>query len=114
MTTLINIEVQQYSRHLLLPEIGLKGQEKLKASSVLIVGAGGLGSPLALYLAAVGIGRIGLVDYDTVDISNLHRQILYGKSSIGKSKLQEAAQRLRDLNPHVVIELHEVQLTSEN
>jgi len=114
MSTLSTIEIQQYSRHLLLPEIGLNGQEKLKESSVLVVGAGGLGSPLALYLAAAGVGTIGLVDYDTVDITNLHRQVLYGTSSVGKSKLKEAEQRLQDLNPYVTIQLHEELLTSEN
>ena len=112
--TLSQAEVHRYSRHLLLPEIGIEGQEKLKSSRVLLIGAGGLGSPLALYLAGAGVGTIGLVDYDTVDVSNLHRQVLYGENSVGKSKLNEAAERLRDLNSHVNIELHEVQLTSSN
>lgn len=107
-------EVQRYGRHLTLPEVGKAGQEKLKASSVLIVGAGGLGSPAAMYLAAAGIGRIGLVDFDTVEASNLQRQLLHGTSDVGRSKLASAQDRLRDLNPHVEIELHETQLTSEN
>jgi len=107
-------EVQRYGRHLTLPEVGKAGQEKLKASSVLIVGAGGLGSPAAMYLAAAGIGRIGLVDFDTVEASNLQRQLLHGTSDVGRSKLASARDRLKDLNPHVEVELHETRLTSEN
>ena len=107
-------EVQRYGRHLTLPEVGKSGQEKLKASSVLIVGAGGLGSPAAMYLAAAGIGRIGLVDFDTVEASNLQRQLLHGTSDVGRSKLASARDRLKDLNPHVEVELHETRLTSEN
>ncbi|MFO8098966.1 MAG: molybdopterin-synthase adenylyltransferase MoeB [Salinibacter sp.] len=107
-------ELQRYSRHLTLPEFGRKGQEKLKNSSVLLVGAGGLGSPAATYLAAAGIGRIGLVDFDTVEASNLQRQILYGTSDVGRPKLEAASERLEDLNPHVDIERHEVRLTSDN
>ena len=107
-------ELQRYSRHLSLPEFGKEGQEKLKNSSVLLVGAGGLGSPAATYLAAAGVGRIGLVDFDTVEASNLQRQILYGTSDVGRPKLEAAAERLQDLNPHVEVERHEVRLTSDN
>ena len=107
-------ELQRYSRHLTLPEFGREGQEKLKNSSVLLVGAGGLGSPAATYLAAAGVGRIGLVDFDTVEASNLQRQILYGTSDVGRPKLEAASERLEDLNPHVEVERHEVRLTSDN
>lgn len=114
MTTLSNDEINRYSRHLILPEVGPKGQEKLKSSSVLLVGAGGLGSPLALYLAAAGVGRIGIIDFDVVDVSNLQRQIIHGTSWIGKPKLESARARLTDLNPHIQLELIEDRLTSEN
>ena len=107
-------EVYRYSRHLLLPEVGVEGQQKLKGSSVLLVGAGGLGSPAALYLAAAGIGRIGIVDFDVVDASNLQRQVLHGTSAVGKPKLQSAVERLHDINPHVEIETYETRLTSQN
>ncbi|PSQ86476.1 MAG: molybdenum cofactor biosynthesis protein MoeB [Bacteroidetes bacterium QS_3_64_15] len=107
-------ELQRYSRHLTLPEFGREGQEELKNSSVLLVGAGGLGSPAATYLAAAGVGRIGLADFDEVEASNLQRQILYGTSDVGRPKLDAAAERLNDLNPHVEIERHEVRLTSDN
>ena len=107
-------ELLRYGRHLILPEVGLDGQRKLKASSVLVVGAGGLGSPLAIYLAAAGVGRIGLVDFDLVDESNLHRQILYGTSAVGQSKLASAAERLHDLNPEIEIRRYETRLTSAN
>jgi adenylyltransferase/sulfurtransferase len=107
-------ELQRYSRHLTLPEFGKEGQEKLKNASVLLVGAGGLGSPAATYLAAAGVGRIGLVDFDTVEASNLQRQILYGSSDVGRPKLEAASERLHDLNPHVEVERHEVRLTSDN
>jgi len=107
-------ELQRYSRHLTLPEFGKEGQEKLKNASVLLVGAGGLGSPAATYLAAAGVGRIGLVDFDTVEASNLQRQILYGTGDVGRPKLEAAAERLKDLNPHVEIERHELRLTSDN
>ncbi len=107
-------EVQRYSRHLILPEVGRAGQEKLKASSVLLVGAGGLGAPLAMYLAAAGVGRLGLVDFDRVETSNLQRQILYGTGDVGRPKLEAARERLRSLNPHVEVTLHETRLTSEN
>ena len=107
-------ELLRYGRHLILPEVGLEGQRRLKAASVAIVGAGGLGSPLALYLAAAGIGRLGLVDFDRVDASNLQRQILYGQSSLGEPKLEAARRRLADLNPDIVVETHETRLTSAN
>src|SRR6266545_8398601 len=99
--TLTPAERVRYSRHLLLPEVGLAGQEKLKRSRVLLVGAGGLGSPLALYLAAAGVGTLGLVDFDTVDVSNLQRQVIHGTKDVGRSKCQSAADALRDINPEV-------------
>lgn len=107
-------EVKRYSRHLIMPEVGMTGQKKLKASSVLLIGAGGLGSPLAMYLAAAGVGRIGLVDYDVVDYTNLQRQIIHGTKDVGRPKLQSAADRIRDINPHVQLDLYEVPLTSDN
>jgi adenylyltransferase/sulfurtransferase len=107
-------EVTRYSRHLLLPEVGVEGQRKLKAARVLLVGAGGLGSPAALYLAAAGVGTLGIVDFDTVDITNLHRQLLHGTSDVGRSKLASAIDRLREVNPHVVVEPHELRLSSAN
>ena len=107
-------ELQRYSRHLTLPEFGREGQEALKNASVLLVGAGGLGSPAATYLAAAGVGRIGLVDFDSVEASNLQRQILYGTSDVGRPKLEAASERLEDLNPHVEVERHELRLTSDN
>ena len=107
-------EILRYSRHLILPDVGLEGQKKLKAARVLLVGAGGLGSPAALYLAAAGIGTIGLVDFDVVDKTNLQRQILHGTSAVGTPKLESAAARLHDLNPNVHIEPFETRLTSEN
>ena len=107
-------ELRRYSRHLILPEVGVPGQERLKAASVLLVGAGGLGSPLALYLAAAGVGRLGLVDFDQVDESNLQRQILHGTSGLGRGKLDSARARLADINPHVVVETHETRLTRDN
>ena len=107
-------ELLRYGRHLILPEVGLQGQRRLKASSVLLVGAGGLGSPLALYLAAAGVGRIGIVDFDRVEESNLQRQVLYGAASLGRAKLEAAEARLADLNPHVQVEPHAARLTSAN
>jgi len=107
-------ERARYARHLILPEVGEAGQEKLKAGSVLVVGAGGLGSPVGLYLAAAGVGRIGLVDFDDVNASNLHRQVLYGTSDVGKPKLDAAKARLQDLNPDIAIETHGAALTSDN
>jgi adenylyltransferase/sulfurtransferase len=111
---LSNAEIRRYSRHLIMPEVTLEGQRRLKGASVLLVGAGGLGSPLALYVAAAGVGRIGIVDFDVVDESNLQRQVLHGQRSVGRPKLESARERLEDLNPHVVIETHETRLTSEN
>ena len=107
-------ELQRYSRHIILPDVGLEGQQKLKDAAVLLVGAGGLGSPLAMYLAAAGVGRLGIVDFDVVDVSNLQRQVLHGTSDIGRSKLASAADHLREINPHVALELHEAALTSKN
>ena len=107
-------EIRRYARHLILPEVGLEGQKKLKAARVLAVGAGGLGSPLALYLAAAGVGTIGLVDFDVVDESNLHRQILFGTADVGRPKLAAAAERLRGVNPNVRILPFEERLTSAN
>src|SRR5437588_3276313 len=107
-------EVARYSRHLIMPEVALEGQKRLKASSVLLIGAGGLGSPLGLYLAASGVGRIGLVDFDVVDFSNLQRQILHGTPDVGRPKLQSARDRLQAINPGVRIDLYETRLTSAN
>ena len=111
---LSHAEVLRYSRHLLLPEVGIGGQRKLKAARVLTVGAGGLGSPLSLYLAAAGVGTIGIVDFDAVDLTNLQRQILHGTSTLGHPKLDSAEARLTDLNPNVRIEKHETRLSSQN
>ncbi len=111
---LTNEQILRYSRHLILPEVGMVGQKKLRAASVLIIGAGGLGCPIALYLTAAGIGRLGLVDFDVVDRTNLQRQILYGESVVGTLKVEAAAERLKDLNPDVVVETYPVRLTSEN
>lgn len=112
--TLTPAELLRYSRHLLIPAIGEAGQLRLKRSSVLLIGAGALGSPAALYLAAAGVGRLGLVDADRVDASNLQRQILHGESWLGKPKLDSAAARLREVNPHITIVLHPVRFTPEN
>jgi len=107
-------ELQRYSRHLLMPEVTSEGQRRLKASRILSIGAGGLGSPAALYLAAAGVGTIGIVDFDEVDLSNLQRQILHGTKDIGRSKLESARDRLRDINPEIEIESHECRFSSEN
>lgn len=111
---LTNEEILRYSRHLIMPEVAMAGQEKLKTSSVLVIGAGGLGSPLSLYLAAAGVGRIGLVDFDVVDFTNLQRQILHGTSDVGRPKLESARERLQSINPFVKVETHEMPLTSDN
>ena len=111
---LSNEEVKRYSRHLIMPEVGVDGQEKLKKGSVLCIGAGGLGSPAALYLAAAGVGTIGVVDFDVVDYSNLQRQVIHGTSDVGRSKLASAKDRLLELNPHINIETYETALSSKN
>ena len=111
---LSHAEVLRYSRHLLLPEVGVEGQRRLKAARVLTIGAGGLGSPLSLYLAAAGVGTIGVVDFDVVDLTNLQRQIVHGTSTLGHSKLASAKARLTDLNPNVTVVGHEERLSSEN
>jgi adenylyltransferase/sulfurtransferase len=107
-------EILRYSRHLLIPEVGLDGQKKLKAASVLVIGTGGLGSPVALYLAAAGVGRIGLVDYDVVDFSNLQRQVIHGTSGIGSLKVESARQRMLDLNPDIQVDAYNEPFTSDN
>ncbi|MGI8788584.1 MAG: molybdopterin-synthase adenylyltransferase MoeB [Pyrinomonadaceae bacterium] len=114
LPTLSTEEYARYSRHLILPEVGLEGQRKLKAARVLMIGTGGLGSPLGLYLAAAGIGTLGLVDFDVVDESNLQRQIIHGTKDVGRPKIESAKDRLSDINPNVKIEAHETRLTSEN
>src|SRR5439155_7743866 len=111
---LTNDEIKRYSRHLIMPEVGIDGQRKLKAAKVLCIGAGGLGSPVAMYLAAAGVGTLGIVDFDTVDFSNLQRQILHGTPDVGRPKLASARDRLNALNPNVNIETYETALTSEN
>ena len=112
--TLNNDEIKRYSRHLIMPEVGMEGQLKLKAAKVLLVGTGGLGAPLGMYLAAAGVGRIGLVDFDVVDFSNLQRQVIHGTKDVGKKKLDSAAETMLDINPHIQIDKFEVALTSEN
>lgn len=112
--SLSHAEILRYSRHLLIPEVGLAGQEKLKAASVLLIGTGGLGSPVALYLAAAGVGRIGLVDYDVVDYSNLQRQVIHGTSNLGILKVESARQRMLDVNPDIEVEVYNEPFTSAN
>ncbi len=107
-------EVLRYSRHLIMPEVGMDGQLKLKAAKVLLIGTGGLGAPLGLYLAAAGVGRIGLVDFDVVDFTNLQRQVIHGTKDVGRKKLDSAAESMLDINPHIQIDRYEVALTSEN
>lgn len=111
---LSNEEVARYSRHLIMPEVGMTGQRKLKAASILMIGTGGLGAPVGMYLAAAGVGRMGLVDFDVVDASNLQRQIIHGTKDVGRPKIASARDRIQDINPHVEIETHETRLTSEN
>src|SRR2546421_3671197 len=111
---LSNDEIARYSRHLTLPEVGLEGQRRLKAASVLMIGTGGLGAPTGMYLAAAGVGRIGIVDFDVVEASNLQRQIIHGTADVGRPKVESARDRLQDINPHVEIETHETQLNSRN
>src|SRR3984957_17539344 len=107
-------EVLRYSRHLILPDVGVDGQRRLKGARVLLVGAGGLGSPAALYLAAAGVGHLGVVDFDTVDVTNLQRQVLHGTRDVGRTKLASATDRIADLNPHVDVEPYATRLTSDN
>jgi len=107
-------EILRYSRHLIMPEVGMEGQLKLKAARVLCVGTGGLGSPLALYLAAAGIGKLGIVDFDVVDYTNLQRQVIHGTSDVGRPKLHSARETIQDINPNVAVETYETRLTSEN
>jgi sulfur-carrier protein adenylyltransferase/sulfurtransferase len=107
-------EIRRYSRHLIMPEVGLAGQKKLKAASVLLIGTGGLGSPLGMYLAAAGVGKIGLVDYDVVDESNLHRQVIHGSSSVGQLKVDSAKARMLDINPDIEVVTYNQPFTSEN
>jgi sulfur-carrier protein adenylyltransferase/sulfurtransferase len=114
LPSLSNDEVKRYSRHLIMPEVGVDGQRKLKAAKVLCIGAGGLGSPVGLYLAAAGVGKIGIVDFDVVDFSNLQRQIIHGTPDVGRSKLQSAKDRLNAINPEVEIVTHETALSSKN
>ena len=111
---LTNDEVKRYSRHLIMPEVGVDGQRRLKGGSVLCIGAGGLGSPAAMYLAAAGVGRIGIVDFDVVDFSNLQRQIIHGTPDVGRSKLASAKDRLTAINPHIQVDTYETALSSEN
>src|SRR6476646_5049427 len=114
LPSLANEEIARYSRHLIMPEVGMEGQRKLKAASVLMIGTGGLGAPVGMYLAAAGIGRMGIVDFDVVEESNLQRQIIHGTKDLGRRKIESARDRLRDINPHIEIETHESRLTSHN
>ena len=111
---LSNEEILRYSRHLIMPEVGMEGQKKLKAAKVLMIGAGGLGSPLGLYITAAGVGKLGIVDFDVVDETNLQRQLLHGTSDVGRSKLESAKEKLKEINPNVEIETYETMLNSEN
>ncbi|HEY1342281.1 MAG TPA: molybdopterin-synthase adenylyltransferase MoeB [Bryobacteraceae bacterium] len=112
--TLSKDEILHYSRHLIIPEVGIEGQQKLKAAKVLLVGTGGLGAPLGLYLAAAGVGRIGLVDFDVVDFTNLQRQVIHSTNDVGRKKLDSAAEKMQAINPHIELVKHEVALSSEN
>ena len=114
LPSLSNEEIARYSRHLIMPEVGMEGQRRLKAASVLMIGTGGLGAPVGMYLAAAGVGRLGIVDFDVVEASNLQRQIIHGTADIGRPKIESARDRLRDINPHIEIETHETRLTSQN
>ncbi len=114
MSTLSSDEILRYSRHLIMPEVGMEGQIKLKNAKVLLVGAGGLGAPLGLYLAAAGVGRIGIVDFDVVDFTNLQRQVIHGTKDVGRKKLDSAHDRMKDINPNVQIDRYDVALSSEN
>src|SRR6202042_1545708 len=112
-TGLSNEEILRYSRHLIMPEVGMEGQLKLKNAKVLMVGAGGLGAPLGLYLAASGVGRVGIVDFDVVDYTNLQRQVIHGTKDVGRKKLDSAADSMLDINPFVQIDKHEAAITSD-
>src|SRR6202521_2777298 len=112
--TLSNDEILRYSRHLIMPEVGMDGQLKLKNAKVVLIGTGGLGAPLGLYLAAAGVGRIGIVDFDVVDFTNLQRQVIHGTKDVGRKKLDSAAETMQDINPYVHIDKHETALSSEN
>ncbi len=114
VTKLSNSEINRFSRHIILPDVGLAGQEKLKSAAVLCIGAGGLGSPVLMYLAAAGIGRIGIVDYDVVDVTNLQRQIIHGTQDVGRPKIDSAAERMLDINPNLIIDKYEVPFSSAN
>ena len=114
VTGLSNEEILRYSRHLIMPEVGMEGQLKLKNAKVLLIGTGGLGAPLGLYLAAAGVGKLGLVDFDVVDFTNLQRQVTFGTSDVGKHKSEAARARLANLNPDIEIQSFETQLTSAN
>src|SRR5215475_13131338 len=109
-----NDQIRRYSRHLILPEVGLAGQKKICSASVLCIGAGGLGSPIAMYLAAAGVGRLGILDFDAVDFSNLQRQILHGTEDVGRPKTQSARETINAINPNVEVVLHETRISSEN
>lgn len=111
---LSHAEIRRYSRHLIMPEVGMAGQKKLKAASILLIGTGGLGSPLAMYLAAAGIGRIGLVDYDVVDASNLQRQVVHGTSTVGRRKVESARDRMLDINPQIRVDVYDTLFSSAN
>ena len=112
--TLNNDEVLRYSRHLIMPEVGMEGQLKIKAAKVLCIGAGGLGSPLALYLGAAGVGTMGIVDFDVVDYTNLQRQIIHSTADVGKKKLDSAAEKLKAINPYINIKKYDTRLSSDN
>src|SRR5246127_5332757 len=112
--TLSNDEILRYSRHLIIPEVGIEGQKKLKAAKVLLVGAGGLGAPLGLYLAAAGVGKIGLVDFDVVNFTNLQRQVIHSTKDVGRNKIDSASEKMVGINPNLQIVKHEVALSSEN
>src|SRR5271169_2693209 len=113
-TALSNEEILRYSRHLIMPEVGMAGQQKLKAARVLCIGAGGLGSPLALYLAAAGVGTLGLVDFDVVDLTNLQRQIIHTVDDVGRPKLDSAGEKIAAINPLIDVQKFETKLTSQN
>src|SRR5690348_10052633 len=109
-----NDEIRRYSRHLILPEVGLAGQKKICSTSVLCIGAGGLGSPIAMYLAAAGVGKIGILDFDSVDFSNLQRQIIHSTADVGRPKTESAQETIKGINPHVEVVLHNTRISSEN